>query len=143
MTRALISRVSSPGVARSVAQTLHQEQPASAQREASFRGFFAQATGGWSPYRWQTLVALDGLPDVLSVPTGLGNVRTAVCETSGRQGLGEPRLQRKAEFPGQLADHATPLDRDSASKRSGSASAIRRPIDRATHGRTNSGEAPT
>lgn len=39
---------------------------------ASFKEFFRQATGFSSPYMWQTLLAEEGFPDVLQVPTGLG-----------------------------------------------------------------------
>lgn len=48
-------------------------------REAGFRFFFAAATGGLRPYDWQLQVALDGLPDVLSVPTGLGKTEIALA----------------------------------------------------------------
>ncbi|WP_437723777.1 type I-G CRISPR-associated helicase/endonuclease Cas3g [Sorangium sp. So ce861] len=36
-----------------------------------FNTFFIKATG-FGPYRWQQRVARDGLPEVLSIPTGLG-----------------------------------------------------------------------
>ena len=39
---------------------------------ASFEEFFRQATGFSSPYMWQTLLAEEGFPDILQVPTGLG-----------------------------------------------------------------------
>lgn len=48
-------------------------------RSESFRGFFKLATSGFSPYDWQIQVALDGLPDVLSVPTGLGKTEVALA----------------------------------------------------------------
>ncbi len=48
-------------------------------REASFREFFRLATGGLTPYRWQHQVAVDGLPDVLPVPTGLGKTEVALA----------------------------------------------------------------
>jgi CRISPR-associated endonuclease/helicase Cas3 len=48
-------------------------------REESFTSFFATATGGFKPYRWQLMVALDGLPDVLPVPTGLGKTEVALA----------------------------------------------------------------
>ncbi len=50
-----------------------------AARERSFAEFFSAATGGLAPYRWQLRVAVDGLPDVLSVPTGLGKTETALA----------------------------------------------------------------
>jgi len=52
---------------------------ASDVREASFRDFFKIATGGFTPYGWQVLVALDSLPDVLAVPTGLGKTEVALA----------------------------------------------------------------
>jgi CRISPR-associated endonuclease/helicase Cas3 len=52
---------------------------ASEEREASFRAFFNAATRGFEPYAWQVLVAVDGLPDVLPVPTGLGKTEVALA----------------------------------------------------------------
>ena len=49
------------------------------QRACSFTEFFNAATGWPKPYNWQLLVALDGLPDVLSVPTGLGKTEVALA----------------------------------------------------------------
>jgi CRISPR-associated endonuclease/helicase Cas3 len=48
-------------------------------REGSFAAFFKAATGGFTPYRWQVQVAVDGLPDVLPVPTGLGKTEVALA----------------------------------------------------------------
>lgn len=48
-------------------------------RGDSFSEFFEIATNGFSPYRWQLQVAVDGLPDVLSVPTGLGKTEVALA----------------------------------------------------------------
>jgi len=48
-------------------------------REESFSSFFKTATGGFGPYQWQLQVALDGLPDVLAVPTGLGKTEVALA----------------------------------------------------------------
>lgn len=48
-------------------------------RESSFRQFFGVATSGFTPYEWQCLVALDGIPDVLPVPTGLGKTEVALA----------------------------------------------------------------
>lgn len=48
-------------------------------REDSFREFFELATNGFAPYRWQLQVAVDGLPDVLPVPTGLGKTEVALA----------------------------------------------------------------
>jgi len=48
-------------------------------RESSFVDFFETATEGFTPYRWQRQVALEGLPDVLPVPTGLGKTEVALA----------------------------------------------------------------
>lgn len=48
------------------------------ERELSFTRLFKEATG-FEPYNWQSLVALDGLPDVLSVPTGLGKTEVVLA----------------------------------------------------------------
>jgi CRISPR-associated endonuclease/helicase Cas3 len=48
-------------------------------REDSFTEFFKSATGGFTPYRWQLQVAVDGLPEVLPVPTGLGKTEVALA----------------------------------------------------------------
>ncbi|MCG8556174.1 MAG: DEAD/DEAH box helicase [Proteobacteria bacterium] len=45
----------------------------------SFTSFFKIATGGLTPYRWQLQVALDGLPENLPVPTGLGKTEVALA----------------------------------------------------------------
>jgi CRISPR-associated endonuclease/helicase Cas3 len=41
--------------------------------------FFRTATEGFTAYGWQLHVALDGLPDVLPVPTGLGKTEVALA----------------------------------------------------------------
>lgn len=47
---------------------------------ASFSDFFRVATGGFlRPYAWQELVASSGLPEVLSVPTGLGKTEVVLA----------------------------------------------------------------
>jgi hypothetical protein len=60
-----------------------------------FIDFFNTATGGFTPYRWQLHVALDGLPDVLSIPTGLGKREVALVRqrltTQPRGGVGGGR----------------------------------------------------
>lgn len=48
-------------------------------RVVSFVDFFKTATGGFIPYEWQRMVAEDGLPDVLPVPTGLGKTEVALA----------------------------------------------------------------
>lgn len=47
--------------------------------EESFTDFFRAATGGFTPYDWQLRVAVDGLPDLLPVPTGLGKTEVALA----------------------------------------------------------------
>jgi CRISPR-associated endonuclease/helicase Cas3 len=51
----------------------------SGSREASFKDFFKTATNCFEPYGWQLQVAIDGLPDVLPVPTGLGKTEVALA----------------------------------------------------------------
>ncbi|MCW5889582.1 MAG: DEAD/DEAH box helicase [bacterium] len=48
-------------------------------RADNFTAFFKTATGGFTPYDWQLQVAVDGLPDVLRVPTGLGKTEVALA----------------------------------------------------------------
>lgn len=48
-------------------------------RKDSFKEFFKLATNGFAPYGWQLQVAVDGLPDVLPVPTGLGKTEVALA----------------------------------------------------------------
>lgn len=48
-------------------------------RSASFDEFFERATSGFRPYDWQRLVALDGFPDLLQVPSGLGKTEVALA----------------------------------------------------------------
>lgn len=48
-------------------------------RKQSFTDFFKSANGGFAPYGWQLQVAVDGLPDVLPVPTGLGKTEVALA----------------------------------------------------------------
>lgn len=52
---------------------------ASNSREESFIDFFRTATVGFTPYGWQLQVAIDGLPDVLPVPTGLGKTEVGLA----------------------------------------------------------------
>lgn len=52
---------------------------ASDPRADSFKEFFKLATNGFAPYGWQLQVAVDGLPDVLPVPTGLGKTEVALA----------------------------------------------------------------
>jgi CRISPR-associated endonuclease/helicase Cas3 len=52
---------------------------ADSSREDSFKDFFKLATNGFAPYGWQLQVAIDGLPDVLPVPTGLGKTEVALA----------------------------------------------------------------
>lgn len=58
---------------------------AGSSREESFRSFFEAATGGFEPYAWQLQVALNGLPDVLPIPTGLGKTEGAVLAWAWRR----------------------------------------------------------
>lgn len=49
------------------------------KRRESFEDFFRLATKTFSPYGWQLQLALDGLPDVLPVPTGLGKTEVVLA----------------------------------------------------------------
>lgn len=46
--------------------------------ERAFASVFRKATG-LAPYEWQTLLAHEGLPDALSVPTGLGKTEVVLA----------------------------------------------------------------
>lgn len=48
-------------------------------REDEFASFLAAATSDFQPYDWQLQVALDGLPEVLPIPTGLGKTEVALA----------------------------------------------------------------
>jgi Predicted helicases len=50
-----------------------------ASKEDQFSEWFEIATGGLKPYRWQVEVALNGLPDVLPIPTGLGKTEVVLA----------------------------------------------------------------
>ncbi|MBX3300715.1 MAG: DEAD/DEAH box helicase [Nitrospira sp.] len=52
--------------------------------------FFKAATGGFTPYDWQLQVAVEGLPDVLPVPTGLGKTEVVLAWAWRRLVAGEP-----------------------------------------------------
>ncbi len=47
--------------------------------EQCFTSFFETATGGFTPYHWQLHVAEEGLPEILTVPTGLGKTEVALA----------------------------------------------------------------
>lgn len=49
-----------------------------------FDAFFKQATG-FDPYEWQRQVALNGLPEILPVPTGLGKTEGAALAWAWRR----------------------------------------------------------
>ena len=57
-----------------------------------FRSFFCDATG-FAPYEWQVKVAIEGLPGVLAVPTGLGKTEGVALAWAWRRagGADEPR----------------------------------------------------
>jgi CRISPR-associated endonuclease/helicase Cas3 len=61
--------------------------------EADFAAFFQNATGFAAPYRWQLRIALNGLPEVLPIPTGLGKTEGAVLAWAWR------RLRRNLDEP--------------------------------------------
>ena len=53
-------------------------------RSVSFRAYFRMATG-FGPLPWQCDVAANGLPEVLSIPTGLGKTEGVVLAWSWRR----------------------------------------------------------
>ncbi len=53
-------------------------------QDREYRSFFSDATGFPQPYGWQIRVALDGLPEVLPIPTGLGKTEGAVLAWAWR-----------------------------------------------------------
>jgi CRISPR-associated endonuclease/helicase Cas3 len=53
-------------------------------RENDFVNFFLSATG-FRPYRWQISAAVEGLPEVLPVPTGLGKTEGSVLAWAWRR----------------------------------------------------------
>jgi reverse gyrase len=59
--------------------TLSSSDKVLVSAELDFTTFFAQATGLPKPYDWQSLVAREGFPDCLSVPTGLGKTEIALA----------------------------------------------------------------
>ncbi len=65
---------------------------ANEQDGRAFSAFFCTATG-FAPYEWQVRVAIDGLPDVLSVPTGFGKTEGVALGWAWRLAVGadEPR----------------------------------------------------
>lgn len=52
--------------------------------EKDFARFFEDATG-FSPYRWQIKAAVEGLPEVLPIPTGLGKTDGSVLAWAWRK----------------------------------------------------------
>ncbi len=63
-----------------------------ADNDAQFRRFFCEATS-FSPHRWQVKVAIEGLPEILPIPTGLGKTEGSVLAWAWR------RFARKADEP--------------------------------------------
>lgn len=53
-------------------------------RENDFVNFFRDATG-FRPYRWQICAAVEGLPEILPVPTGLGKTEGSVLAWARRR----------------------------------------------------------
>ncbi|CAN5859417.1 hypothetical protein BH18ACT7_BH18ACT7_23790 [soil metagenome] len=64
----------------------------------TFSCFTEQATGGRDPYGYQSRLAEQGLPDVLTVPTGAGKTLAAVL----------PWLYRRVSHPDPAVRAATP-----------------------------------
>jgi CRISPR-associated endonuclease/helicase Cas3 len=64
----------------------------------TFAEWVTVATGGARPYRYQSRLAEQGLPDVLRVPTGTGKTLAATL----------PWLYRRVEHPDPVVRQATP-----------------------------------
>ncbi len=58
--------------------------------ESDFNAFFKRAAG-FDPYEWQRQVALNGLPEILSVPTGFGKTEGAVLAWAWRRTVQDDR----------------------------------------------------
>jgi len=58
-------------------------------KEEGFKRFFQTATG-FSPYKWQVLLAVEGIPSVLPVPTGLGKTEVTLAWAWRRLVAGKP-----------------------------------------------------
>ncbi len=54
-------------------------------RDDDFAVFFRDATGFQRPYRWQICAAIEGLPEFLPVPTGLGKTEGVVLAWAWRR----------------------------------------------------------
>ena len=54
-------------------------------QDREYRSFFSDATGFSRPYDWQIRVAINGLPEVLPIPTGLGKTEGAVLAWAWRR----------------------------------------------------------
>lgn len=84
-------------------------------REKCFIDFFSSATGGFTPYDWQQQVAIDGLPDILPVPTGLGKTEVVPLKIASdhlhrgpdRRG---PRIQDLPAFAYQAYRNQSGID---------------------------------
>jgi CRISPR-associated endonuclease/helicase Cas3 len=61
--------------------------------DEQFRQFFRAATASFNPYIWQVKAAVEGLPETLPVPTGLGKTEGSVLAWAWR------RFSRKEEEP--------------------------------------------
>ncbi len=57
-----------------------------------FDAFFKQAAG-FDPYEWQRQIALNGLPEILPVPTGLGKTEGATLAWAWRQIVKEDKAE--------------------------------------------------
>lgn len=57
-----------------------------------FDAFFKQAAG-FDPYEWQRQIALDGLPEILPVPTGLGKTEGATLAWAWRRTVKEDKAE--------------------------------------------------
>src|SRR5258708_6380468 len=56
--------------------------------EEQFRRFF-RAASSFDPYRWQIKAAIEGIPNILPVPTGLGKTEGSVLAWAWRRFVGK------------------------------------------------------
>jgi len=60
--------------------------------DSEFDAFFKLAAG-FGPYDWQRQIALNGLPEILPVPTGLGKTEGAVLAWAWRRTVHEGKAE--------------------------------------------------
>ncbi|MBI1312673.1 hypothetical protein GC176_15380 [bacterium] len=69
----------------------------SAAGQSNFTAFFRQATGGCTPHPYQERLAIEGetIPQLLTVPTGLGKTAAAVLAWLWRRRFADERIRKQ------------------------------------------------